>query len=138
MPFLEVPLNWGTSHIQNNRLLGATGDASKAEVLIQSLPTQPWDTKQYLPYTSVFIVNNKAEQRDYVGNAIWGAGLNSLGVAKETALWGARQQGAISGVGRIRVTKKTSVSVIQYPCRYSGGRALRVAGAVAHRISVPS
>jgi hypothetical protein len=93
-------VNWGVSHIQNNRLLGATGNASLPELAWQSLPRNEWDTKQYLPHTSTFIINNKAEQRDYVGNVIWAAGVKSLGVSQETALMGARVQGALSGVGR--------------------------------------
>jgi hypothetical protein len=93
-------VNWGISTIQNNRLFGATGNASIAEVAWQSLPGHAWDTKQDLSPTNTFIINNKAEQRDYVGNVIWGAGLNSLGVSRETALMGAQIQGAFSGIGK--------------------------------------
>ncbi|WP_228487890.1 RHS repeat-associated core domain-containing protein [Rhodocyclus gracilis] len=102
-------VNWGVSHIQNNRLLGSSGDASMAELAWQSLPGHAWDTKQYLPYTSTFIINGKAEQRDYVGNAIWAAGVKSLGVSESTALWGARAQGSVSGVGHEDVRDQEAI-----------------------------
>ncbi len=79
------------------------------EIAVQSLPRQEWDTKQYLPHTSVFIINNKAEQRDYVGNVIWAAGVKSLGVSQDTALFGARAQGALSGVGREDVRDQEAI-----------------------------
>ncbi|MHA7602737.1 RHS repeat-associated core domain-containing protein, partial [Alicycliphilus sp. T452] len=93
-------INWGASHISSSRLFGATGSPSMLEIAIQSLPGQSWDTKQYLPWTSVYIINNQAEQRDYVGNAIWGAALNGMGISKDVALLGARVQGFFSGIGR--------------------------------------
>ena len=93
-------IDWGRSYIQNTRLLGASGNASLAEVGIQSLPGGPWDTKQYLPYTSAYIVKGQAELRDYVGNVIWGTGVNSLGVSQSTALRGASLQGVFSGIGQ--------------------------------------
>ena len=93
-------IDWGRSFIQNNRLFGATGDASLAETAIQSMPGGPWDTKQYLPYTSVYAINGKAELRDYVGNAIWATGINSLGISQSTALLGANIQGSFSSIGQ--------------------------------------
>jgi hypothetical protein len=84
-----------------------------AELAWQSLPGHAWDTKQNLSYKSTFIINGKAEQRDYVGNAIWAAGVKSLGVSQETALWGARVQGSLSGVGR-------------EGCPRSGGNSIRI------------
>jgi hypothetical protein len=85
-------VDWGVSYIQNNRLNGATGDASWSEVGAQSQSGQPWDTKQFLPSTSVYAINGKAELNDYVGNAIWGAGVNSLGVSELAARFGAEYQ----------------------------------------------
>jgi hypothetical protein len=84
------------THILNNRLNGATGKPGWGEIVNQSLPGQPWDTKQYLPYASTFIVNGKAEQRDYVGNVAWGAGLNALGVGETTARLGAQGQSILA------------------------------------------
>jgi hypothetical protein len=93
-------IDWGRSYIQNNRLFGASGNASLAEVAIQSYCNGcTWDTKQFLPYTSVYALNGKAELRDYVGNAIWGAGVNSLGISKGLALFGASLQGKGSSLG---------------------------------------
>jgi RHS repeat-associated protein len=91
-------VDWGRSFIQDSRLWGASGNASLLETTIQSLPGQPWDTKQYLPPTSVYAINGKVELRDYVGNAIWGSGLNALGISQGAALAGAQIQGALSSV----------------------------------------
>jgi RHS repeat-associated protein len=85
-------MQWGVSHIQNNRLNGSTGNASLWEVYKQSGEGKPWDTKHYLSPSDVFVVNGKAEQRDYVGNAIWGAGVKSLGISETTARAGAHAQ----------------------------------------------
>jgi RHS repeat-associated protein len=90
-------IDWGRSHIQNNRLFGAGGEASLAETLIQSLPGAAWDTKQYLPRNALYVINGKAELNDYVGNAIWGAGVNSLGISQSVATFGATLQGTMRG-----------------------------------------
>ncbi|MFC5771194.1 RHS repeat-associated core domain-containing protein, partial [Thauera sinica] len=85
-------VDWGVSHIQNNRLSGASGDASLSEVNRQSGEGRVWDTKQFLSPTSVYAINGKVELRDYVGNAIWGAGLRSLGISELVARIGAQVQ----------------------------------------------
>ena len=92
-------IQWGVSHIRNTRVGSATGNAGLIEVLLQSGEGAPWDTKHFLPPASVFIVNGRAEQRDYVGNAIWGAGLNSLGVSELTARGGSQLQ-SLRSAGR--------------------------------------
>jgi hypothetical protein len=85
-------IDWGRSYIQNNRINGATGDAGFLEIAKQSGEGKPWDTKHFLPPTSVYAINGKAELRDYVGNAIWGAALNSLGTSEWVARGGAQVQ----------------------------------------------
>ncbi len=95
-------MDWGVSHIQSNRAFWASpgSDVSALETLSQYLPKRPWDTKQYLPYTSAYIINGKAELRDYVRNAIWGAGVKSLGKGLDAALNEASVQGRFSGIGK--------------------------------------
>ena len=93
-------IDWGRTVVTSNRLPFQSGSPSLAEIGIQSRPGGPWDTKQYLPFKDVFIINGKAELRDYVGNPVWGTGLNALGVSQTTALFGAKLQDAFSSVGR--------------------------------------
>jgi hypothetical protein len=69
------------------------------EIFSQSLSGRPWDTKQYLPFSAAYVINGKAELRDYVGNAIWAAGLSSMGVNEMFARGGAAIQGAFSATG---------------------------------------
>ena len=85
-------VDWGRTYIQNSRLSGATGDASFREISKQSGEGKPWDTKQYLPGNSLYVINGKAELNDYVGNAIWATGVNSLGLNETTARIGAQYQ----------------------------------------------
>ncbi|WP_347990396.1 RHS repeat-associated core domain-containing protein [Methylomonas sp. AM2-LC] len=83
-------INGGVNYILNNRLNGATGDASFDEIAQQSVTGGPWDTKQYLPNNAVYFLNDQAELNDYVGNVIWAAGVNSLGLSQTTAIIGAQ------------------------------------------------
>jgi RHS repeat-associated protein len=92
-------IDWGRDHIRNTRLDGASGTPSFAELITQSPTGQAWDTKPYLPRNYVYVLNGKAELNDYVGNTIWGAGLNALGTSQRTALLGAQGQ-AMWATGR--------------------------------------
>lgn len=90
-------LETNVSRILASRLWGATGDASLAEVFWQSLPGHAWDTKLGLSPREVYVLNGKAELRDYVGNVAWANGMKALGVAEGIAALGASVQGWYEG-----------------------------------------
>ena len=83
----------GVDHTLANRLFNRPGAlTSYAEVAYQSLPGNAWDTKQQLPVADVYIHQGTAEQRDYIGNVVWGLSMSILGLKERDALIGASLQ----------------------------------------------
>ena len=86
----------GVDHTLENRLFNPPGTlTSYAEAAYQSLPGNAWDTKQQLPVDDVYIYQDIAEQRDYIGNVVWGQSMSILGLKERDALLGASLQGIL-------------------------------------------
>ena len=89
----EEIIQRGIDYTLAHRLFNSPGKlTSYAETAVQSLPGNEWDTKGQLPVADVYVVQGIAEQRDYIGNVVWGQSMSILGLKERDALLGASIQ----------------------------------------------